>query len=156
VVEDRVDVVFRLTRSEYVRGCRAVMLRRVYPSMVALLAIVSFVVAAIADAPFWLWLGVVCVVIVAVYIGLLPYWWWWRHADRGYDVRCSFGPDGVTLVREEQVTTGPWSEVRRVRQSGDLFVVEGQGPWFLIVPVRAFGSPEQLEFFTHLTAPVGP
>jgi hypothetical protein len=153
-VEDHVEVAFRLTRREYVRGCRAVMLRRLYPSMVGLLAVVAFVVAAIAGAPFWAYVGVVCVAIVVLYVGVLPFWWWWRRADRGYDVRCSFDSAGVTLVREGHVTRGPWEEVKRVRASGDLFLVEGKGPWFVIVPARAFRSAEQLEFFTELTASV--
>jgi hypothetical protein len=153
VVEDHVDVVFRLTRGEYVKGCRALIAGRPYTWAVIALAIASFVVGAFGDV-IWLYLGAICVVIAAVYVGAVPYWWWVRRADRDVDVRGSFGSHGITLVREGHVTSGPWSEVRRVRATGDVFLIDGRGPWFLIVPARAFGSAEQIEFFTQLTASV--
>jgi YcxB-like protein len=148
-----VTVRFTMQRDEFVRAMRGYILRTPLFQGLGLVTVVVLAAALVlGDGPAAAVFATVAA-FEAVMVAAFPRGMWRRaESFAGNELTYAFGPEGFGASGAGVHSDVPWTFVTRMKVVGSMYMLVTQTRQQVLVPARAFASPDDERTFNELVA----
>jgi len=148
-----VTVRFTMEKAEFVRAMRGYILRTPLFQGAVLVSVVILVAALVLGDGSAAAVFAVVVLFETVLVVAFPFLMWQRvRSFAGNELTYVFGSEGIEMSGAAAHGEVPWTYVTRMRPVGAMYMLATQTRQQILVPARAFASPDDERTFNDLVA----